>query len=236
MNEKDNKKKIKNGVLFGILIGLLVCGIAYAGITAYIRNSDEVEVSGVDTKNDLGETEEDTDDPVVSVVTDSEEVIVEKFANEDAASSIEVKAAGNEAVSESKSNPNSANASIITLIDGGVRYTQIVYPAGDYSAQIAAHALNDKIADLTGYHLTVVSDDTSEATYEVLIGDTNRAESSSTLQSMQTNGADYMVATTSEKIVIVASTTDNLDAAGETFIGMVTASDGTMTVKKNINK
>lgn len=238
MSEKEDKKKIKNSVLLGILIGLLLCVAVYTGIMAYLKNSDAVQVSdsGGEMDVNLDETDEDASEPVASVVTESEEVIVGKFANDDAASSIEVKAAGNEAVSTTKSNPNSASASVITLMEGGVRYVQIVYPAGDYDAQVAAHTLSDKIAELTGYHLTVVSDDTNEETYEVLIGATNRDESSSTLQSMQTNGAAYIVATTSEKVVVVASTADDLEAAGEAFTGMAKASDGTMTVSKNLNE
>lgn len=236
MGEKENKKKMKSSILLGILIGLLLCCAVYAGIVAYIKSASEVQVSssGSGTEIKLESSDEDTDETVASVVSDTKEVIIEKFGITDD-SAITVKAAGNEQVSEA-TNPNSASASFIVLIDGGTRYTQIVYPAGDYDAKVAAHSLSDQIADLTGYHLSVVSDDTAEETYEVLIGSTNRKESTEALQTMQTNNAGCMVNVTSDKVVLVYADASGMEEVQGVMLQMAAASDGTIKIKKNTSQ
>lgn len=225
-------KDVKKGLL-GAAIALLVCGGVYVGITAYVRNTGEAKVS-TGWKKEYDKTQTEERDPIASVVTDSEEVTYDRFEIEKETSTIKVKKAGDEAVSN-VANPNKPSAKVITLLTKGVGFAKIVYPAGNESAKVAAQNLSSQLARKTGYQLPVTADSTKEATYEVLVGMTNRTASTTAGNYMAQKDGAYAVQTTGEKVVLVGKNTTALNKAVAYVVSKANTVKGEVTIAKNIN-
>lgn len=225
-------KDVKKGLL-GAAIALLVCGGVYVGITAYVRNTGEAKVS-TGWKKEYDETQTEERDPIASVATDSEEVTYDRFEIEKETSTIKVEKAGDEAVSN-VANPNKPSAKVITLLTKGVGFAKIVYPAGNESAKVAAQNLSSQLARKTGYQLSVTADSAKEATYEVLVGMTNRTASTTAENYMAQKDGAYAVQTTGEKVVLVGKNTTALNKAVAYVVSKANTVKGEATIAKNIN-
>lgn len=216
MEKETNKKVLPKKSILAVVLALLLCGGAYAGLTAYVGDTDEpaisVDVDTEDKKNDEVSADDDRAS-VDSVVTDSEEVLYERYEIDPVSTEhITIEQPGNEAIHYVK-DPNSADSKEITLLTKGVRFVQIVYPEGDSTARIAAQTLNTLLAEKTGYELEVVSDSTGESTYEVLVGATNRSASTETGDYLTKQGAAYAVRSTAKKIALVGTNATALNKA-----------------------
>lgn len=242
MKEKEDKKPsmarkntpkafLFNGLL-GVASALLVCGVAYAGITAYARATDgELEEFSGRTEND--DTKEPESSTVESVVSKTDEVFYDRFEiDKNTESSITIEQAGDESIA-GVSNPNASTADIITLLTKGVSFVQIVYPEGDSAAEVAAYGFNKQLAAKTGYLLKVVPDSTTEKDYEILVGATNRDESAAALEYMAAEGGSYAVQTTADKFVLAGKSATALNKAADYAVTKIGASKGEAVVSKN---
>lgn len=234
-NTPEKKKRpvnmllIKRGIL-GVVIALLVCCGAYAAITAYVRDTEEPNISADQKKDDDSEPEQDRES-VDSVVTDSDEVTYDRFEIDKTNTTITVGQAGDETI-ESVSDPNTGGKQEIVLLTKGVRFVQIVYPEGDNAAKVAAQNLNKKFAEKTGYQLAVVSDSAKEDTYEILVGKTNRKAGQQVWSNLKNA---YAVQCTGEKIVLAGKNTTALNKAADYLLTCTSMKKGEATVAKSLS-
>ncbi len=134
----------------------------------------------------------------------------------------------------------------LKLMENKVANFTIIRPENTTQAQIdTAVNLNRAIKELTGSMLTIKTDykkkdETLDASaHEILIGDTNRPET--TELKAQLEGNRFAIRTTSTKIVIVAATDTLLEAALNHFIdtylvaGNADISEGNLTLNARIN-
>ena len=232
MKEKTGKNASAKKVVLGVLIALILCGSAYAAIAVYMQR-DMGTIDETFSGNRLQNPEESFDQ-VEDVVTKSEEATHDPFEIDKTGqdSSISVGAAGDESIA-GVTDPNGSGAKQLTLLTKGVRFMQIVYPAGDNDALVAAQALNSKIAEKTGYLLEVVPDSVQEATYEVLVGGTNRQQSASALNYMAQEGGVFAVQCTGEKVALVGTNVTALNWAADHLMTQATLAKGEACVEKN---
>lgn len=223
---------VKRSIL-GIVIALLVCGCIYAGITVYVRNTEEPDISVDQKKDDTTEQEEERD-PIDSVVTDTDEVTYDRYEIDKTVTNITIGQAGDETIA-SVTDPNTANSQNLVLLTKGVRFARIVYPEGDNAAKAAAQNLNRKLADQTGYQLQVVSDSTAESACEILVGATNRSASGQAQDKMRQQSAAYAVQCTGEKVALAGSNTTALNKAADYLLTRMTAGKGEAQIAKNLS-
>ena len=102
----------------------------------------------------------------------------------------------------------------------------IVYPTNDSTVEKKyATDLADWMMSMTGISIKVVDDSTAETAHEILIGKTNRAQST-TDKELQT--ADYMVDIADGKLVIVAGSKTGYDMSLKAFKNAMSKNEGSL--------
>ncbi len=100
---------------------------------------------------------------------------------------------------------DSLTPTTVTVFENGTSPYSIVYPNGNEGAQAAATILSDSIKNKFGSALPIVTDNAQSASVktELLIGKTNRQESTSALSGLAANS--FVIQAVNNKIVIAGS-------------------------------
>lgn len=110
----------------------------------------------------------------------------------------------------------------IKLADTDVSQFTIVFPA-EYTAaeQLIAYDLADWIEEITGTPIQVVADDVPATAHEILIGDTNRAESDEVTKNGFANNYTFYAKVANGKVAIAAGHSDGYYIAQHSFMKVV---------------
>ncbi len=111
---------------------------------------------------------------------------------------------GKESVSESSS--SSKNTEDVVIANGKLSYYTIIYPKGSDEEEALAKKIADLIKKETGVMLSCKSDAYKISDYEILVGKTNREESSTALTSKGNN--DYVAIVLNRKLAFCLSEYD----------------------------
>ncbi len=122
----------------------------------------------------------------------------------------------------------------IIVRDGASQYKVVRPENGLKSAALGAGAINDAIFAKCGTEVGVLMDDEPTTEYEILVGDTNRPESSAAMSTLSDN--TYSISIVGNKIVIAAKSDLMLECAIdyfiENYIDTVPAVEGTFSFEK----
>ncbi len=123
------------------------------------------------------------------------------------------------------------------IVKEGASNYKIVRPEKGFSSSVlGAGAINDAIIAKCGVEVGVLMDDEPATEYEILVGDTNRPESSAAMSTLADN--TYSISIVGNKIVIAAKSDLMLDCAInyfiESFIDTVPAVEGVFSFEKTM--
>lgn len=151
-------------------------------------------------------------------------------------------------VSESQSQSGSGQNTETLFSTENIEYTdkngdakyKIVRPSdGSLNESEAAGYIFKQMKEKTGVKLKNISDESGEWEFEILIGNTNRAESAKALQYLKSVSGgrvdDYIICTLNGKIVINALSSEALTAAAKRFISEYAVAEGVVGGIKCIN-
>lgn len=230
------KKNIRK-ILIGLILGLALCCLLYAVLVWYFKARDSVPVAGdviektTEEETKEADAEETTEEDTAKKTTAKQSVI-----DSSATKVVAMKTNGEEVV---VTDPNATDSTKLTLMQNGIRYFNLVYPAGADEELQLLQTVNSSIEELTGYPLPSSSDAESRGTYEVLIGETNREESQTVKSQLGNKG--YAIKIVNKKIVIVGNSAYCTRKAVTKFIDFLKAgklgelSKGTMKVNKTFS-
>ena len=127
---------------------------------------------------------------------------------------------------------------LITLASDGKANVSIVYSITDSSrVSDAARSLGASLSGLCSVEIPIIIDSLSEKNeegFEILVGNTDRAESKTAMSELAPNS--YSVTVSGKKIVVVASNIYLYAEAVDDLLGAIAASGGALTLAGNYSK
>ena len=106
---------------------------------------------------------------------------------------------GNTVIEQPEPYIDSINISGVSIDD----YVIVIPADADFFTMYAAELLNDFIEDKTNRSIRTLTDDNAETQYEILIGETNRAESVDALNAVDLDEDEYLLKQDGTKIVML---------------------------------
>lgn len=219
---KKEKKGILQRIVIGFVFGIMLCLLIYLLLAMYFKKDETVHNTG--NKNQ----EEVIDEEYTSEQDDKESTTEEDTANVSTAKEMVIDGSDTKIVAMQTNgeevvvtDPNATDNTKLTLMQNGIRYFKLVYPAGTDEELELLQNINSSIEELTGYQLPSSSDAESKGTYEVLIGETNREESQTVKSQLGNSG--YAIKIVNKKIVIVGSSSYCTRKAMTKFIDFLKA-------------